>query len=408
MPTIRLASLIAALVPLLARFVTPAWASDPPFHELWRQGGDRAFEGWNLVGVRVDGGRLVLDPPDAPVPEAGAGAAPAAIRSATAGPIARSGTALGPEHETAEPFGELIPSWNAETPDGTWIEVRLRARIGGRWTGWYVLGVWSSGGGELRRSVDGQDDADARVPTDTLALQAPAEAYQLELGLFSNDPRRGPSVSLAAVLASRRSAVARPDPGEPRALGVALAVPERSQMVYAGGGEAWCSPTSTSMVLAYWAGRLGAPGLDHPPPEVAAGTYDLTYHGHGNWPFSTAYAAQGDLLGYVSRFSSLGQVERWVAAGVPVVVSVAWGPGDLPGAPVGSTDGHLLVVVGFTEAGDVVVNDPASDPRLGQAVRRVYSRGRFESLWLTSSGGTVYLIHPAGQAPAAEGAFGAW
>ena len=179
-------------------------------------------------------------------------------------------------------------------------------------------------------------------------------------------------------------------------------------MVYAGGGEAWCSPTSTSMVLAYWAGRLGAPGLDHPPPEVAAGTYDPAYHGHGNWPFNTAYAAQGDLLGYISRFSSLGQVERWVAAGVPVVLSMAWGPGELPGAPVTSTDGHLLVVVGFTEAGDVVVNDPAGDPRRGQAVRRVYDRGRFESLWVTSSGGTVYLIHPPGQAPTAEGAFGAW
>ena len=48
MPTIRLASLIAALVPLLARFVTPVWALDPPFHELWRQGGDRAFEYWHI------------------------------------------------------------------------------------------------------------------------------------------------------------------------------------------------------------------------------------------------------------------------------------------------------------------------------------------------------------------------
>jgi hypothetical protein len=179
-------------------------------------------------------------------------------------------------------------------------------------------------------------------------------------------------------------------------------------MVYPGGGEVWCSPTSTSMVLAYWAQQLGQPGLQREPPEVAAGTYDPVYRGHGNWPFNTAYAGRDGLVGYVSRFSSLGQVERWIAAGVPLIASLAWDPGELANAPVGSTDGHLLVIVGFTAGGDVVVNDPAGDPRRGQSVQRVYRRGQFESLWLSTSGGTVYLIHPTGQPLPAEGAFGAW
>ena len=36
-----------------------------------------------------------------------------------------------------------------------------------------------------------------------------------------------------------------------------LAVPECSQMVYPDGGTVWCSPTSVSMVLAYWQQETG-------------------------------------------------------------------------------------------------------------------------------------------------------
>jgi hypothetical protein len=163
------------------------------------------------------------------------------------------------------------------------------------------------------------------------------------------------------------------------------------------------------MVMAYWSERLGEPALDRPVPEVAAAVYDVVYRGNGNWPFNTAYAAQHGLIGYVSRMSSLAQVERWIEAGVPVVASVAWSPGELRNAAVPSTDGHLLVIVGFTPDGDVVVNDPAADPRLGLSVRRVYPRDTLERIWLRASGGAVYLIYPEGVTPPSnEMAFGAW
>ena len=65
-----------------------------------------------------------------------------------------------------------------------------------------------------------------------------------------------------------------------------------------------------------------------------------------------------------------------------------------------STEGHLLVIVGFTEAGDVIVNDPAS--RDDRAVRHVYKRQQFADVWLrttgSSSGGVAYLIKPPSMA----------
>ena len=90
-------------------------------------------------------------------------------------------------------------------------------------------------------------------------------------------------------------------------------------------------------------------------------TYDYGYEGTGNWPFNTAYAATRTEQAFVTRFASLRGVERFIKAGIPVIVSVTFGAGGLDGSPLPrGTNGHLLVVVGFTSTGDVVVNDPAA------------------------------------------------
>jgi hypothetical protein len=164
-------------------------------------------------------------------------------------------------------------------------------------------------------------------------------------------------------------------------------------MVYPDGGEVWCSPTSTSLVLGYWNKDTGPC-----EPRVRAavdGVYDWIYDGHGNWPFNTAYAATQGYEAYVARFTSLERAEEYVAAGVPVVMSVAWGKKELTGASVASTAGHLLVLVGFDAAGNPIINDPAAAS--DAEVTRTYLRSEFEPLWLTSSGGTVYLIYPQGK-----------
>jgi hypothetical protein len=186
-----------------------------------------------------------------------------------------------------------------------------------------------------------------------------------------------------------------------------LDVPRYSQMIhrgefpkYGGGGEAWCSPTSTAMVLGYY-GRLPAPSsyawvgprTDPWVDEVARRTYDHAYKGTGNWPFNTAYAARLAGKAFVTRLRSLREAERFIVAGLPVVASISFGRGELDGAPISATSGHLLVIVGFTRTGNVVVNDPAASNASG--VRRVYKRGQLERAWLGGSGGTTYVIHDA-------------
>ncbi len=304
----------------------------------------------------------------------------------------------------------FIPSWNARTPSGTWLRMEMRVRSGGSWTRWWQMGVWAKGTGTIQRhSIDGQRAGDWRVLTDTLQSIGPvfADAYQYRVTLLSKKARRTPSVGAIYVTASNSYRNGEVFVGPNESLwGEDLSVPARSQMIYPNGGEVWCSPTSLSMLMAYWAKKTGRRALNQKVPTVAHGTYDYVYRGTGNWPFNTAYAASYGLKASVNRFSSLGQVERWVAKGVPVVASISWGRGELTGAPIPASSGHLLVIRGFTEAGNVIVNDPAASSNSG--VKRVYQRDEFYRAWFkTGSGGVAYLVRPEGW-PAPDGSYGSW
>ena len=363
----------------------------------WRAA-DGAFSGWSRSGIALGHNAIQLDLKTAsagtdPYPAGGYNG-----RDFYNGGSFMVGEATSPIVPTSFAFTEAIASWNADTPAGTWIETQISARFGSRWTKWYNLGIWAADTSTIERhSVRLQGDGDGFVAVDTLVLsnkKETADAFQIKLRLFSAN-RGIPSVRNMSVAFSTTSA--NPDtltPGNPALWDKSLAVPQCSQMVYPDGGEVWCSPTSTSMVLGYW-GWMPGPC----EPRVRAtkdGVFDWVYDGHGNWPFNTAFAAVQGMEGYVARFTSLAQAEPWVAAGVPVVMSIAWNKGDITGSTIPSTNGHLLVLVGFDVNGNPIINDPAAASN--DTVRVTYLRSEFEPLWLASSGGTVYLIHPPGQA----------
>jgi hypothetical protein len=149
------------------------------------------------------------------------------------------------------------------------------------------------------------------------------------------------------------------------------------------------------MVMAYWSRKTGNRNLSQSVLTVAAGTYDFAYRGNGNWPFNTAYASAIGLKASVNRFSSLEQVERWISEGVPVIATISWGSGQLDGAPIPASKGHLLVIRGFHSDGErIIVNDPAADGNSG--VRRLYDRQQFADAWFRGSGGIAYLVYPKG------------
>jgi len=305
------------------------------------------------------------------------------------------GEAVSPVQAAPISFSEAIVSWNATTPAGTWIEVQMRVRTGGRFTKFYNLGVWASDSSTIQRhSVRAQGDSDGFVAVDTLVLdkKVQPDAFQIKLRLFSATAGGAlPTVENAFLAVSTPLARVRNlPPGDPARWNRLLAVPECSQMVYPDGGTVWCSPTSTSMVMAYW---QGATGPCEPAVRAAVdGVFDWVYDGHGSWPFNAAYAATAGLEAHVARFTSMADAERWIEAGVPVVISYYWKRNSLAGAPIPTSDGHLAVIVGFDAAGNPVVNDPAA--AVDGDVQRTYLRSELEDLWVAKSGGTAYLIYP--------------
>ncbi len=380
--------------------VAPATATDESSyrtsHAHWRAS-EQAFSSWTLNGVsHAADGSLRLDPATA-----SSGSDPYPPGGYLGGNFYNGGSfvvgeAMSPVVAAPISFSEAIASWNAQTPLGSWLEVQMRARTAGHFTKYYNLGVWAADSSTVQRhSVRTQGDADGFVAVDTLILDKKhnADAYQLKVRLFSADASAVPALENAFVVVSTSPGKIRSTkPGDPSRWNTLLAVPECSQMVYPDGGTVWCSPTSTSMVMAYWTGdtRPCEPGVR----AAVDGVFDWVYDGHGNWPFNTAYAATAGLEAHVARFTSLADAEKWVAAGVPVVISYWWKKSSLTGAPIPSSDGHLAVLVGFDGAGNPIVNDPAA--ATDAEVQRTYLRAELEDLWISGSGGTAYLIYPTG------------
>jgi hypothetical protein len=283
-------------------------------------------------------------------------------------------------------WDELIVSWNAVAPPGTYLRFEACGLRSNRPTPFYQLGQWSTDPQQHpRTSVRGQRDAVGEVDTDTLKLRALADAVQLRITLGSTGPAK-PRLKFLGLALRDSSVVPIGLPPNQAAWGKCLAVPERSQMAYAG-GDNWCSPTTVSMLLAYWSGQLKRPELDRDVPEVAAGVDDPAWGGTGNWVFNTAYAGSfPPLRAYTTRFTDVAELEDWIAREVPVGVSLCYN--RLRGRPP-VPSGHLVVCVGFTDTGDVILNDPGTR----QNVRKIFPRGQFAQAW-DYSGRTVYLVHP--------------
>ncbi|MFZ4508480.1 MAG: C39 family peptidase [Fimbriimonas sp.] len=298
-------------------------------------------------------------------------------------------------------FHEVIASWNVKNAASAALDVEARARIQGRATKWYRLGSWSLNDRLApRASYDGQGDADGDVLTDTFRLKQAGQSVDLRLTLRTTAAGPTPKLMLVTLSFLRRGKEPVVPAVASDAWGKVVDVPQVAQGDYPRGGVL-CSPTSLTMVLAHYAARTGREELRKDVPEVESMVWDPVYKGAGNWPFNVAYAGSFDpLRAYVSRFQSISDLEKWTAAGFPVICSVSFDL--LRGKELSPTEqGHLVVLVGFEKDGTPVFNDPAWKG----AVRRTYARADFDRAWQYSAR-TVYLVYPEGaKVPASTGSW---
>ena len=255
-----------------------------------------------------------------------------------------------------------VVSWNTIAPHGGLALIAHRADESVSEPLLYVR--WSP---EERRSLDGADEK-TRIEVDVVRSEVPLTA----LGVAS-------TAELDAV------AVAVPPPPDaraaPRKRTEVLAVPKLAQYLAAHPEErGWCSAASLAMLLQFH-------GVDADVPTVARAVFDAAYNGTGNWAFNAAYAGARGLRGVVAYLRGIDHAAAFVAAGLPLAISIGWNAGELPGAPLEHSDGHLLVVRGV-EPDHVLVNDPAH-----AAVATRYPRAALDMIF-RAHGGVSYLVAP--------------
>ncbi|HEX3464050.1 MAG TPA: C39 family peptidase [Candidatus Elarobacter sp.] len=258
------------------------------------------------------------------------------------------------------PFAAV--SWNTSAPSGGIALIAHRSD--GSVSEPLLFARWSPA---ERRSFDGADGT-SRIEVDVLRSAVPLQG----IGVSS-------TVELDAV------AVSVPPPPDARAARhvrtAELDVPRVSQYLTAHPNErGWCSAASLAMLLRYH-------GVETDVLDVVSGVFDTAYGGTGNWAFSMAYAGARGLRGAVAYLRGIDHVAAFVDAGLPVAISIGWAHGELPGAPLEHSAGHLLVVRGVDRA-RVLVNDPAHP-----AVVAAYPRAALD-LAFRNHGGVAYLVAP--------------
>ncbi len=256
-----------------------------------------------------------------------------------------------------------VLSWNAHAPRGL-LSFRL-LRHGEPDGEWLEHSRWEPDGATSLspRREDACVEVDvvrAQRPFDGIEVRAPGVRF--DLVAFSTPVLATPSLPYA------REALI-------------LGVPARSQ--YVDGAAGWCSPASLSMIHAYH-------GIDEPVADTARAVFDDAYGGTGNWAFNVAHSGRLGLRGAVAHLRNLDHAARLIERNLPIAISYSWSEGELPGAPLPRSDGHLVVLTGFTRDGDCAINDPAAPN-----VRVVYPRAAVERIWQRNDG-VAYVVAPAG------------
>jgi hypothetical protein len=296
------------------------------------------------------------------------------------------------------PFRDLLVSWNVFCPEphtGFSVELRVAASADSAWSQWMYLGDWGEvPAGERNVTCEGgKVDTDyfrgertfARAQVRVSAF-GPADGVSRrvivqDLACCASDPRlQVPWVPVVQNTIRHDASSYSGAPWKRR-----IDVPFRSQRSESADiAGRICSPTSLSMVLAYR-------GVDVPTRAVCDRALDQAHGIYGNWPCNVQAAFSYGVPGYLTRFACWTDVEDMIAAGQPIIASIAAKEGELRGAPYKKTDGHLLVVTGFDDKGDVCVNDPAAtDAKSGQTT---YARADMQKVWL-DRGGTAYVLLP--------------
>lgn len=145
-----------------------------------------------------------------------------------------------------------------------------------------------------------------------------------------------------------------------------------------------CSPACVTMAARF----LGAGAT------LARATRDCLHAPtgiYGVWPLALRAMGRFGILGSVEALSDIDSVAPFLDRGVPAIASIRFEPGELPGATLQRTSGHLVLITGI-DSTHVHVNDPAATNPVDVVCS--YPREAFARAWLRERGATYLFCAP--------------
>ena len=304
-------------------------------------------------------------------------------------------------------FRKLIPSWNADTPQGTSVEMQVRVLVKGKWSQWFSFGIWCPF--QDRTSPEARSDELAAVDAEYLTvLGQGAESAQMRVHLRAAEEHLTPTVRLMALSVQLEESGEAADHAGNRELELpAYSCLVRDPAIASRMGGA----TSLAMLMNRW-------GADVLPEEVARAVYDV---GAGKYENLAFLSAVGGTYGY-ECYAGYGGLdilreEVWMGCGVaakvryraPALSSEEKGGKALekpdknsapvlPGATVDSA-GHLVVLCGFAvRDGEewVLMHDPMAPSN--EATRREVRLDLFKEMYT----GIYLALHRGPRKPGSQ------
>ncbi len=242
------------------------------------------------------------------------------------------------------PAKKVVFSWNATLEPGEGLEAEARVWVAGVESPWIRVGVRGAAA-SLAPPVCPPGlrlDADELVSCDD-----PIEAVELRVRGPSRRPRRlgvtwWPSFERFEVPTREvRSACI------PERIAQYHLDPERGGRV--------CGPSSLTMAFR-------ALGVEIDPLEVAERAKDRWADIYGNWTYLAALAGELGFASWVERGGGPRRLQEHLERGRLAVVSLQWGPGELPEASSPSSAGHLVLAVGVDPEALSVLDPAFRDP----------------------------------------------
>ncbi|MFQ5868952.1 MAG: C39 family peptidase [Candidatus Zixiibacteriota bacterium] len=289
---------------------------------------------------------------------------------------------------TEFPFNEVVLTWNCQQSEAGYLTASVRASKDNQaWTSWYEIARWP--GLKSGMEVGVKRDEDGYINEDYLVLSQKHNYIQFRFEVKSSDTGETHLESTHLIYTDTRANYfafkKHSSPGDVELPEVNLEVPYLSQQRLPD-SISWktCSPTSLTMVMNFH-------GVKVSPLEVAEKGYDSYNDIYGNWPYNMTAAHRYGFTSWVDRHNSFSEIAKELQEGFPVILSIAFGEGELKGSPVSQTDGHLIVLRGFTSDGNVICNDPAFHNSTEGVI--IYDRNELEKAW-TGHHGVAYHLRP--------------